>query len=200
MKKIAILALAVGILAFSGLTASAQPEPRDVGVFADQAGTQSTLTAVDFAPFDFFVVGFELDNFVKAYEFGLDAPANLTILTTVFAGPGPGNIGTPRNVIAFTGACVDGSSNLTLVAYNGGFFAPGSASGVADITLCIGPASPSSFSPAAPGYSQCDNTLAPFGVAQNGMPQYPNGCMVLNPSGEVVATEMDSFGGIKARF
>ena len=199
MKKLMATVLALSIVAMSSM-AFAQPEQFDAGIFGDDAGTMTSMAAVDFVPFNVYVVGFDLDGQVKAMEWSVDFPANLTILGLTLAGPAPGNIGDNLNVIAFTGACVDAAGPFVLGAYNVGFFAPGAAQ--PDVALCLGASTPSSFNPAAPGYSQCDNTLVPFGVALNGEASgYPNGCFILNPTMDPpVATEFNSFGEIKARF
>lgn len=202
MKKFATLALAISVVALSALSAVAQPDVHDAGVFSDMGGTSSTALANDFVPFNFYVVGFGLDGLVKGYEFSLTAPPTFTILTAALSGPAPLNVGNNTNVIVGAGGCVDaGQGAFVLTSYNGGFFAPGSATGVADIAFCLGGATPSSFAGGVPGYLQCDNTLVPFGVAQSGVPNHPDGCLILNATdGGPVATESNSFGEVKARF
>ncbi len=196
MKKIAILALAVSVVAFSSVLAVAQPQAGDVGVFADTAGTQSTMVV---APgfFNFYVVGFDLVTGIKAIEYSLTNDIGYLVQSLTLVGPLPTNFGTNTDVAASTGACVDGNGVVVLATYAAASFTPPPA----DATICIGPFSNSSFSPAVPGLSDCTDTLVPFGVAQNGSPAHPDGCLVLNATdGGPVATESTSFGGVKARF
>ena len=176
--------------------ASAQ-QPRDVGIFGDAAGTNIEVSASDFVPFNFYVVGFDLDGAVKAFEFALVLPPQLTVLDLTLAGPNPGNIGTDTNVIAFhrrLRGIRSGPSRWGPTT--AGFFFSGAAG--ENLFVCVGPSTPSSFEPAVPGYSQCDNTLTPLTPANLSGFSYPDGCMVINPA--VVATERSSVGAIKARY
>jgi hypothetical protein len=84
------------------------------------------------------------------------------------------------------------------VQYQIGFFVPVPPT---DVVACLGPSSPSSFAPAAPGYLDCSGGLSPFGVAENGQGVYPDGCLVMNATNDApIATETKSFGAIKARY
>ncbi len=195
MKKLMVAVLALGILAMSSL-AFAQAEPGDVGVFADTAGTQSTLVVTP-GFFTFYVVGFELTPGLKAIEWGLTDNIGFLVQSATFVGPLPTNFGTNTDVAAATGACVDGAGVVVLATYAAATFAMPAD----DSTICIGPFSNSSFSPPTPGYSDCTDTLRPFGVAQNGNGAHPDGCLVVNATDSgPVATESTSFGGVKARF
>jgi hypothetical protein len=197
MKKLATLALALGIVAMMAFAAVAQPLPHDVGVFADEAGTMTSLTAVQYVPTHFYVVGFELDGLVKGFEWGLTVPAGMLVTgpdtvngAATFLGPNPLNIGGNLNVIVGTGGCVDGLGAVVLGSYDVLFtVAPASNS-----TICIGPSDPSSLG-GAPAYLQCDGTIVPMGLAEQG----PDGCMVLNGQGPI-PNETTSFSEVKARF
>jgi hypothetical protein len=201
MKRFAILALALVLAAGLATTVFAQPSQYDVGVFSDLAGTNSVLTAPAFTPVNFYAVAFDLDNQVKGFELTLGVPVGFTVLSKVKAGPNPINVGDEANneFIVGTGACVEaGPGPFVLVSMNGGFFTP---TVPADATVCISGTTPSSFPNGTPGYLQCDNSLVPFGVAQNGEGRYPNACLVMNATSEgPVATEAASFGEMKARF
>jgi hypothetical protein len=200
MKKLMAIALGVSVLAMSSM-AFAQAEQYDFGIFADAAGTQTTVAAAPFTPFDWFVVGFGLDGQVKGFEVTVSVPAGLTVLTRVIAGPGPVNLGgEPDEFIIGTGGCVDaGPGAFVLVQYNGGFFTPTVGS---DLAVIAGGTTPSSFPGGVPGYLQCDGDLIPAGVATDGSAGgYPNGALIINATGDApVATEAATFGDLKARF
>jgi hypothetical protein len=196
--------MALAVLFCSAMTsgtALAQADAHDVGVFADPAGTQTCLTALQYVPTSFFVVGFELDGLVKGFEYGLTVPAGMLVTgpdtvngTATFLGPNPLNIGGNLNVIVGTGGCVEGSGAVLLASYDVLFtVAPGS------VAVCIGPSEPSSVSPAAPAYLQCDGTIVPMGYAEPAIGGYPQGCMLLN--GEPICPiENSRFGSLKARY
>ena len=195
MKKLMIVALALSL--FVATAAFAQPEARDVGVFADPTGTLSTVTTTPSVTFTVFVIGFGLDGQVKGYEVSVNVPANHFLLA-----------GTPNPVTSLnfgdvdgefiigTGGCFEGEPQYTLVTLTFLPLVP-----VVDGTVCVFGTDPSSFAGGLPGYLQCDGTLVPFGVAQDGEGRYPNGCLVLNPTQDgPVATEAPNFGEIKSRF
>lgn len=190
--------LFLGLFAPSHGVAQLQPQPRDVGVFADQGGTTIEAQVEDFTPFDFYVLGFELDGQVQAYEFGIDVPAELTILSLTLR-RWPGDVGNLTNVVVFTGTCLDGAGVFWLAAYTGGFFCPGCAE--TEMTLCVRglePPFPSSFDPPAPGYLQCDGDVVAMNPIDLSPYGRPDGCLTLNP--QPVALESESFGGLKARY
>jgi hypothetical protein len=201
MKRIATLLLAGALTAGLTASASAQPEKYDFGVFADPAGTQTTTAVSAFVTFDFYAVGFQLDGLVKGFELTLNMPPGFTVLTRTIAGPNPINVGdeSSNEFIIGTGACVDGGTGaFTLVTINAGYFATPVPS---DAAVCISGTTPSSFPNGEPGYLQCDNTLIAAGVASTGDPNYPDGCLILNPTSEPpVSTESASFGALKTRF
>ena len=190
MKKLLTLALCL-----VAATAMAQPEPHDVGVFADAAGTMSTVNTAASTPFTVYVIGFGLDGQVKGYEVSVTVPANHFLLSAVINPPNGLNFGdVDGEFIVGTGGCFDGDISYTLATLTFLPLVP-----AVDGTICIGGTEPSSFG-GLPGYLQCDGTKLPFGVAQNGG-SYPNGCLVMNPTMTgPVATEAVSFGEVKGRF
>ena len=198
MKKFATVAVAAALM-LSASAALAQPEAREAGVFADPAGLESTKQVAPFTTFNVYVVGFDLDGLVAGYEGKVTFPVGYTVLgkaITPSTGLDFGN--ETGEFIVGTGSCLEGAGAFLMVNFTVGVF-----DGAVDITdnaLCLGPSDPTSFDN-VPGYLQCDGTLIPFGVAQNGGDFYPNGCLILNPSQEgPVSTESTSFGEMKARF
>jgi hypothetical protein len=194
-------ALAVILVSMLALTtlATAQVPPLSVGVFLDSAGTQAAGNMQSFVVFDFYVVGFGLSGLPTGYEWELHAPTTFTILSVTFTGPNPSNEGTATNVIVGMGGCVDpGSGAFSFARYNGGFFAPGSGS-EPGLTFCLGPAEPSSFVPAGPGYLECDGTPFPLEIVDTGPACPAIDCLVLNPDCPV-PTDSSSFGAIKVRY
>ena len=197
MKILATLALAATV--FVASTAMAQPEPSDIGVFADQAGTFSTTTVTPFVSAFMYVIAFDLPAF-NAYEFsvqGLQA-SGATVLGTVLFGPGPVNIGTFPDYIVGSGGCLEGPGAVALATINYIYL----AAPPSDTAICIDGVTLSSFASGRPGYNRCpSDELVEFGVAQNGEGRYPDGCLIVNATldGPVDGDEA-SFGQVKARF
>jgi len=198
MKKLMAVVFALSLVAMSSM-AFAQPEQYDVGIFGDAAGTQTTLTLGQFQPFTAYVVGFGLDGTVKGFEVKVTVPPQITVTANVLAGPAPINLGDePNEFIVGTGACIEGTPQLTLVTMSCGLFVPAPVPN--DLAMVLGGTTPSSFG-GPPGYVQCDNTLVAFGAATNGGPDYPDAALIVNPTGIApVAVEESSFGAVKAQF
>lgn len=196
MKKLMILAVAM-LLATS---AFAQPEPADMGVFFDQAGT---LTAACWPAFtatnQFYATAFDLPGDLAGYEFGLTIDPNVIIFASVMvAGAGPINVGTaPSNWIVGTGNCVNGAGARVLVSFTAGYFVPVLSDGL----ICVTPSTPASLNPAVPAYLTCGGDIFPMGLAENGFPDYPHGCGVICPTGWApVANDATSWGSLKSAF
>lgn len=199
MKKLATAALAIA-LAFSASTAMANPlaEDGDIGVFADAAGTATTLTVTPFVPTPLFITAFNLPEF-NAYEVGLGGllETGASILSVTRFGPAPLDFGSAANYIVGTGGCVSGDGVLNLIELSVIFL----AAPANDTALSIIGSNPSSFANGNPGFNTCDGTLINFGVATNGGDQYPDGALILNATGEApVSDGASSFGDLKARF
>lgn len=196
MKKLVILAL-VTLVATS---AFAQPEPADMGVFFDQAGTTTTACWPAFTTTNhFYAVAFDMPGDMAGYEFGLTIDPTIIIFASVMAaGAAPINVGTaPSNWIVGTGNCVSGVGPVVLVDFTAGFF----VSPVADLLICVTPSSPASLFPPVPAYLTCASDILPFGVAESGSPDYPDGCGVICPTGEApVATDTTSWGSLKGAY
>jgi hypothetical protein len=202
MKKLVTAAAAIALVVSAG-AAHAQPEPGDLGMFADAEGTQTTLSPTAGVSFDVYAVAFDVPGGLKAYELGISGVPEAGLFQLGFSlfGPAPLNIGDgqQRNFIVGTGACISDTGTAALVTLTLLATTP-----VADDSaLCITGSTPSSFedlgSPA--GYSDCDNQIGPFGVATNGGAAYPDGCLILNATSDApVDNETSSFGEVKARF
>ena len=189
---IAILASTV-----AGTPANAQ-DPGDIGIFFDAGGTQSSGLVPSSAPFNVYVVAFDLSGGVLGYEGSILRDPGLTWLATFFYGSGAANFGAPENWIVGGAGCLPSSGPTVLVQIQYGYY-----SGVApaDMLFQIGPSTPSSFGSTAPGYSDCSGNLYPFSLAQNGGGVYPDGCAVGNATQLApVSTEEESWGGIKALY
>jgi hypothetical protein len=175
---------------------------REFGIFLDAAGTESFGVAEDYVLFEFYVVGFAFGGGVLGIEFSVQVPPTLAVMSRTFPGVDENLAGgSPTNVIASTGYCVDAGSTFVLASYSAMFW-PEGAGRAPDIELCLGPPSPSSFDPPAPGYLDCDITLVPLTLRQTGCGSYSNGCLILNPADPcgTVPIEAHRFGELKARF
>lgn len=179
------LPLLVLFLCLGSTSSHGQPmiEPDDVVLSGNAAGSQWSITAEDFVAFDVFVVGFDMLGGVSAVEWGLIAPADWSLYSFELPRAEASNIGTPTNVITTMAGCLDGSGATVLGHYRGAFLAAGSA--LPDQLFCLGSADPSSFDPPEPGYVECGAGAlpVPFRAAQGGQGIYPEGCLVVNPSG-----------------
>lgn len=186
------------VLALFAVPALAQ-DPGDAGIFFDPAGTQTSAAWPAFTTTNqFFAIAFDLVGDLFGYEFGLQIDPNLIVFASVPSGPAPINVGTaPLNWIVGTGGCVPGAGPVRMVTITAGFFVPT----LTDALICMGPSSPSSFAPAAPGWLKCSGDLQAFGVATNGGGNYPDGCAVLYPSADApVATDSATWTSVKAAY
>ena len=197
MKTLATLTLAA--LVALAVPAHAQPEPGDLGMFADAAGTQTTLDVDPFVDFSVYAVAFDLPDF-KAYELSISGVGDLGLIVRdqFLFGPGPINIGQgAQNYIVGTGACIEQAGPLAMVE----LVLLSTDPVPADSPMCIGASSPFSLDDPLPAYSTCGNVVVPFGVATNGGQDYADGCLILNATSTgPVDNETSSFGEVKARF
>jgi hypothetical protein len=185
------------------VSASAQVHARDIGVYFDQNATLCTVNAPPFTTtLNFWVLGFDLDGGVLGYEVGLTIDPAIVIFASQMEQPGmPINVGqAPTNWIVGTGACFDGDGVFHLLKFTYGYF----DAAATNMTVCLGPTTPSSFTPASAGYLQCNESLIPFGLATY-PGDYPPGCSVINPTGTLlceppVAAQETSWGAVKASF
>lgn len=183
------------------LTVAAGPvnaqDPGDIGVFFDAGGTQTTGAVVLGVEFDLYIVAFDIPIGILSYEGSLQRDPTIMLMDHQLFPASSFNVGTPENWIVGTGACFPIFGPTVLQTLTFVSFAPD----MADQLFSIGPATPSSFLPAAPGYMDCGNNFLPFGFAQSGNGIYPDGCAVGNPTQmPPVATEQHQWGDVKALF
>jgi len=194
-----LFALPLLLLTLAAPAAADQKAPRTVGLFADSAGNTAELFVTGFIPFLFHAVGFELDGQVKGWELSVQIDPDFTVLTRTLDQPSSLNVGNGDNFIVGSGGCFVGSPSYVFVTYNVGYFAGPVAPN--DAAVCLGPVVPSSFSPATPGYLQCDGTLVPLELSEGGCcGLYPDGCLVINGTQCIIGTASSSFGEVKSRF
>lgn len=180
-------------------------QPLDIGVFADAAGTVQELNVVPGVLFDVYVVAFDPPAPMIAYEFGLDVPAGILLLTFSLIGPAPLNVGPPApDFIIGTGGCVATESSWTMVAIQALAVQPP----LVDSIVGLRGTNPSSFD-GEPGYAACleegqeTNDLFAFVPAPNRCnDRYPDGSLIVNPTFPctVVSGSESTFGAIKSRF
>lgn len=196
MKLPTMLAVAA-VLAVA--TPSVAQDAADLGIFFDPGATQGTTSVNPYQPFDCYVLTFDVGD-ISAFEFEVlyDQGPGLTVLERNF-NDGALNVGSQDNYIVGMGSCYNGSGWFQLVHFQAGFF---NGNNPDDFTLCLAPSRPSSFpNDPRPGYVDCSDNLAVFGVAQTGGSNYPDGCAVVNPTSEgPVAAESSSVGALKASF
>ena len=178
MKKsilAAIVLLALGPISANAthLHLSLAPPP-----FNESDPLATTGTATGFVPFFLYVIADEWADpgaGLFGYEFSLNLDPNWIILGTVLTGPAPINIGTPTNVIAGTGGAVATPGPVVIVRYQLGWFA---GPVVPETLISLGPSTPSSFSPATPGYLQPNGELVAWECTTN---------LLINPSNGATA-------------
>jgi hypothetical protein len=187
------------MVVLTAMSAAAQPQPGDVGLFADPAGTITTLNVTPGVATNLYLVIFDPPGGVFGWEASINGLAEIPGVTinsvALTAGAGPINVGSGLNFIVGTGSCVSGVLDVAQINFT-------AATDVSqDTAICIGPSSPSSTNPAVPDYLTCADAILPLGIAENGQGIYPNGCLILNPTNSgPVASETVGFGTLKARF
>lgn len=191
------LLLALVLLVLLSVTSYAQM-PNGVGIFLDAAGTQTTGLAFPFEPVELYVVAFDVPE-VGAVEMRIDPPSELTVTQLTLHGTPPICIVCPvLPDLSYVVDCMAGGPTLRLITVTGMMLG-----GVTDdVVLCLEPTTISSFDPPTPGYALCDrSTLVPFTLVVDGGDDYPDGCAVLNPTGESpVGADAVSWGSVKATF
>ena len=199
MKSCISLLLLLITMSVTAPTCSAQTAG-DAGIFADSQGTQNTLAAAHFVPFNVHAVAFDLELDVLGYEFTFVGLEGLTVLASSFVGAvNSGDV--EGEYIVGTGSCLDGSGAFLMATLQVGSF---TGADLTDKPICMRGANPSSF-PAfsdAPGYLRCDGTLRPFTAALNECGIYPSGCLILNATqgGGPIPVETSGFGLLKAGY
>lgn len=164
------------LLAVAGAGRAAVPQPGDVGVFFDAAGTLTRRQGVvPYVPFDLHVVSFDVPGGMEEYEFGVQLPAGVIVSggRQLPVGAVDTAAGDDNFLVTTGGACLGQSGAFVLVRYAGALFL--SAVGL-DIPVCLAGATPSRFAGGVPGYAACapSGGLHPFGAAYAG-------CALINP-------------------
>jgi len=171
--------------------------PGDIGVFFDTGGTQTTGAVILGVEFDLYIVAFDIPLGIVSHEGSIERDPDILLVGHQLFPASSFNVGTPENWIVGTGGCfpIFGPTVLQTLTYVS--FDPV----MEDQIFSIGPSTPSSFSPAAPGYLDCGDNLLPFGLAQSGNGYYPDGCAVGNPTQTPpVSTQEQRWGDVKALF
>ena len=177
--------LALALVSLSAGPSPAQTAPR-IGVFADAAGTQTTLDVDPFVDFSVYAVAFDLPDF-KAYELSISGVGDLGLIVRdqFLFGPGPINIGQgAQNYIVGTGACIEQAGPLALVE----LVLLATDAVPADSPICIGPSSPHSLDEPVPAFSTCGNVVIGFEIVHGG-------CLILNatqPANRTVELSLDT--------
>ncbi len=195
MKPILLLVTLFSITMAAGAVFG--QDPGDIGVFFDAGGTLTTGAVVLGVEFDLYIVAFDIPNGILSHQGSLQRDPAILLMGHQLFPPSSNNAGTAENWLVATGACfpIFGPTVLQKLTYVS--FVPV----LDDQLFIIGPSTPSSFSPAAPGFMDCGNNLLPFGLAQSGSGNYPDGCAVGNPTQfPPVSTEQQRWGQVKALF
>jgi hypothetical protein len=155
-----LLHCCAGLCALSCL-ATALPAGETIGTYFDAAGTQTSVTV---APLEVFDVYFICDNIpagVAGYEFYVNMPPELLILS-VTAHPVGSSLdidSSNEGFIVGTGSCLLGPGPIVMGEFRCLALAPAT-----NLAITLSPVTPSSFGGTATGYAEC-NTLALFPFA-----------------------------------
>ena len=199
MKKLMSVAAALCLVAMA-TAAFAQPEDGDFGLTFDLGFSQPSADPPRFTQDNkLYVLGYNLSPEVCGYEFGLVIDPNMIIFgsqaepaaTSINLGPAP------TNWIVGTGGNYTGTGNVLLVTLTWGTF----NATATDMTVCMTPATPSSFVPPVPGWLECGtDLLIPAGTGNSSV-AYGDGCAVAYPTLEPpVGADTTSWGAVKSQF
>ena len=200
MKQLKILATLLAILALASPVLA--QDDNDVGIFADLGAVSGAITADPFVTFEYYALMYNPGD-VFGYELTVIQNPLVTVLSRNTTPLGALDVGVgDDNYIVGTGFCLqtnesDGLNGwFSLVCMQGLLFNPD-----IDILACIGPSFPSTDGAGVPQLLRCDLALEPMAPAQNGDPNYPNGCGVINATfPPPIPNAAKSFGSLKAGF
>lgn len=198
MKKLLTLAIAaISVLAIAAPAfAVGTPQPGDLGVFFDAAGTSTGRPGVvPYSPFNLYVIAFDTPGGMEAYEFTIQLPAGAIVSggRVLPAGASDFGAGDDNWIVGTGGICQGQTGPFALVTYNGVLFLGAVNS---NTPVCLVGGTPSSFPNGAPGYLVCNSpgNLQNFGFAYTG-------CSLINPLTEgPIADDTASWGSLKANF
>jgi len=191
MKQLVIL---VGVSLLICGTALGQPDPGDVGVFSDPAGTQTWAAYPPVTPYYIYLVAFDMLPDVWGFEASIPNPdpATILILSEIIPAGWPDLDPNQLSwlvppVFPYPGAGPFVLAEIFLLDV--GFHQ--------DLLFCVAPA----VLTGGFGYYDASLTLQPFGLAEFGAPDYPNGCWVGNPTAPPpIDSEQTSWGALKTLY
>jgi hypothetical protein len=199
-KPSALVILTTAMLLVGTAAVAGAPQPGDLGVFFDAAGTTTSIEGVvAFASVNFYVIAFEVPGGLREYEFSVDLPPGVIVLAgRILPGPGCVDVDTgDDNYIIVCDDCLTAPAQ-SLVTYQQAVFL---AAPPPDSQICLGPATPSSGPamgwPPAPIYDTCRfaGDLHLFGSAYRG-------CAVINPAvlTPPIPDALAGWGALKATY
>jgi hypothetical protein len=218
MKKLTSLACLLAILGLAVAANAQYPVGGELGMFFD--GDLATTDALEFSTVQNFDPAFVARTVyavalgipeIAAYEFDVIPAPELSISGSAVFPPDSALdfAGDNLQFRAGTGGCVAAYSDmLPLLTYDQGYWPLGSVSffvtaAATDMLVCL-----TGRTAEVPFYTICDAAGTKFifvpatsgGADASGAP-YPDGCAVINPTGEApVGAEQSSFGSLKARY
>ncbi len=160
-------------------SAQFQPEPGDITVSPDPRGRAAAMNVTSFVPFELYVVVTDPPGGIAEYEVGIAGLQSLGLFvlrTELLAAGTDAAPFSDLDYIVSLSECTAGSF-VRLVRLRLLPLAPIPF----DTVLCLRAPEPSSFGD-VPGYVDCAGESRSFGVPR-GPTNYPDGCLILNPSG-----------------
>ena len=193
--------LLLGLLVTLTTTTAAQPQPGDIGLFADDAFTRTTLRVEPGATYELRLAAFDVEAGIARIYLGLgDFASHPAFSSATIEWEPPFSplleICCPIGYIATASPCVGGEGPTVIARLR---FTV--ADEIADDTaICITPPPVSTFG-LVPQFRGCDGVTRAFGTALNGEDRYLDGCVILNPTQQApVASETATWSAVKTRF
>ncbi|HKK72939.1 MAG TPA: cohesin domain-containing protein [Candidatus Krumholzibacteria bacterium] len=172
-------ALLLVLLSVLPASAQFQPEPGDITLSPDPRGRAAAMNVTSFVPFEVYVVVTDPPGGIAEYEVGIAGLQSLGLFvlgTELLAAGTDAAPFSDLDYIVSLSECTAGSF-VRLVRLRLFPLAPIPF----DTVLCLRAPEPSSFGD-VPGYVDCAGESRSFGVPR-GPTNYPDGCLILNPSG-----------------
>jgi len=185
MRIAARLAVLIGCILSAQILC---PSPGSAGTIWISQPISGSDTVCTFRPanvFEFSVYADSLDSGIRAYEFGLETPPELTIVSASIPSPCDVCSTTGLNFIVGLSSCSQGAGPFTLLHASATYV---TAIGESE-QICIRASVPSSLDPASPGYVDCADDLQPFSVPQR--------CIVAACG---LPVDRSTFGMVKAQY
>ncbi len=154
----------------------AQPNPNEIGLYANPDGTGWFVPYFMFRTFSYYVVATPGPTGIKAWEASVSLPIGFFVTSVEFDHPRTFSIGDmfpsptngPNLIVGLGGGCAIEAQPRMLAKINA---IAVTRTPIGPEMSCLEPSNPTSVNGSGPAYSDCLNQIAPFPLAQNGYPR-----------------------------